>query len=230
MDELFETKKWLSLQADIVLRGYRGWNTRRALEVLDNFFPKDAENQPELVVVFFGANDGAFPMPSGRGQHVPLPEFEDNLCRISAHLQGLSDKTRVILTTAPPIYEPARLEAGRAKHGEKGAKYLDRTNERACQYAAACRRAAHRMGAGIIDLWTSIQRQPDWQTSCLTDGMHLSAQGSGVMLEELLKVLKDSPWQPSLHYDAMPEDLLGPHIYNFLHPCEEDVEEARVSS
>ncbi|XP_024383652.1 GDSL esterase/lipase CPRD49 isoform X3 [Physcomitrium patens] len=118
----------------------------------------------------------------------------------------------------------------RAKHGEKGAKYLDRTNERACQYAAACRRAAHRMGAGIIDLWTSIQRQPDWQTSCLTDGMHLSAQGSGVMLEELLKVLKDSPWQPSLHYDAMPEDLLGPHIYNFLHPCEEDVEEARVSS
>ncbi|XP_024383653.1 GDSL esterase/lipase CPRD49 isoform X4 [Physcomitrium patens] len=99
-------------KADIVLRGYRGWNTRRALEVLDNFFPKDAENQPELVVVFFGANDGAFPMPSGRGQHVPLPEFEDNLCRISAHLQGLSDKTRVILTTAPPIYEPARLEAG----------------------------------------------------------------------------------------------------------------------
>lgn len=213
-------------KADIVLRGYRGWNTRRALEAVDKIFPKDAEDQPELVVVFFGANDAAFPMPSGRGQHVSLPEFEDNLCRIVAYLQGLSDKTRVILTTAPPIYEAARLKWARARYGEKGGKYVDRTNDRAGQYAAACRSAAQKMGAGNIDLWTSIQRQPGWQTACLSDGMHLSAQGSAVMLEELLKVLKDSPWQPSLHYDAMSEDLSEPSLA--VHPSEENVEVARV--
>jgi hypothetical protein len=37
------------LQADIVLRGYRGWNTRRALEVLENIFPKVCESQRVLV-------------------------------------------------------------------------------------------------------------------------------------------------------------------------------------
>lgn len=30
----------LFMQADIVLRGYRGWNTRRALDALDKIFPK----------------------------------------------------------------------------------------------------------------------------------------------------------------------------------------------
>ena len=58
--------------------------------------------------------------------------------------------------------------------------------------------------------------------------MHLSAEGSAVMLEELLKVLKDAPWQPSLHYDAMPEDWSEPLGYS-IHPSFEDVQEARVS-
>ena len=58
--------------------------------------------------------------------------------------------------------------------------------------------------------------------------MHLSALGSAVMLEELLKVLKDSTWQPSLHYDTMSEDLTEPSIYDTIHPSEEDVEIARV--
>ena len=58
--------------------------------------------------------------------------------------------------------------------------------------------------------------------------MHLSAKGSAVMLEELLKVLKDMPWQPSLHYDAMPEDWSEPSSLA-VHPCLEDVQEARVS-
>ena len=44
-------------------------------------------------MVFFGANDAAFPMPSGRGQYVPLPEFEENLCRIATYLQVPSPPT-----------------------------------------------------------------------------------------------------------------------------------------
>jgi hypothetical protein len=28
------------MQADIILRGYIGWNTRRALQVMDKVFPK----------------------------------------------------------------------------------------------------------------------------------------------------------------------------------------------
>jgi hypothetical protein len=98
-----------SRKADILLRGYSGWNTRRAIEALDTIFPKDASVQPALVVVFFGANAAAFPSPTGSGgQHVPIAEFQENLCHIAAHLQGLSEKTHVILTTAPPIHEESR--------------------------------------------------------------------------------------------------------------------------
>ncbi|KAG0559772.1 hypothetical protein KC19_10G128100 [Ceratodon purpureus] len=191
---------------------------------MKKIFPEDAEEQPDLVVVFFGANDAAFAMPSGQGQHVPLSEFEDNLCRIATYLQGLSDKTRVILTTPPPIYEAARLEYGRQKYGEQAANYLDRSNERAGKYAAACRSAAQKVGAGNIDLWTSIQQQPNWFTTCLTDGMHLSSKGSSVMLNELLNVLKYSSW--GLYFATMPEDFSEPSIYSYIHPSFEECDEA----
>ncbi|CAJ1805913.1 unnamed protein product [Sphenostylis stenocarpa] len=29
-----------NVEADVILRGYSGWNSRRALEVLDEIFPK----------------------------------------------------------------------------------------------------------------------------------------------------------------------------------------------
>ncbi|KAI6698428.1 hypothetical protein NL676_018547 [Syzygium grande] len=41
-------------KADIILRGYSGWNSRCALEVLEKVFPKDAATQPSLVIVYFG--------------------------------------------------------------------------------------------------------------------------------------------------------------------------------
>ncbi len=51
---------------------------------------QDASVQPALVVVFFGANDAAFPSPTGSGgQHVPIAEFQENLCHIAAHLQAM---------------------------------------------------------------------------------------------------------------------------------------------
>ncbi|KAG6556181.1 hypothetical protein Mapa_002122 [Marchantia paleacea] len=95
-------------KADILLRGFSGWNTRRALEVMHEMFPKDLPIQPSLVVVFFGANDAAVALRSGAGQGVPLQEFKENLKKIASYLKGLSDKTRVILTTAPPIHEEMR--------------------------------------------------------------------------------------------------------------------------
>ncbi|TYG74154.1 hypothetical protein ES288_D04G160500v1 [Gossypium darwinii] len=74
-------------KADIILRGYGGWNSRRALEVLDKVFPKDAAVQPSLVIVYFGGNDSTEPHPSGLGPHVPLPEYVENMKKIAMHLK-----------------------------------------------------------------------------------------------------------------------------------------------
>lgn len=50
----------------------------------------------------------------------------------------------------------------------KAGEYLDRTNERAGQYAAACKSVAEELNVGVVDLWTSIQRHSNWQQQCLT--------------------------------------------------------------
>ncbi len=47
-------------KADIINRGFNGYNSRWALHLLDRVFP---EENPELLLatVFFGANDAALP-------------------------------------------------------------------------------------------------------------------------------------------------------------------------
>lgn len=52
---------------------------------LGHFF-QDLPTQPALVVVFFGANDAAVPVPSGKGQAVPIDEFKGNLIKIASYL------------------------------------------------------------------------------------------------------------------------------------------------
>ncbi|CAI0415950.1 unnamed protein product [Linum tenue] len=78
-----------SRRADVILRGYYGWNSRRAVQVLDDIFPKDASVQPSLVIVYFGGNDSMGPHSSGLGPHVPLPEYVENMKKIALHLKVL---------------------------------------------------------------------------------------------------------------------------------------------
>lgn len=47
-------------KADVINRGYSGYNTRWALQLLPRVFPAGAP-PPELVTLFFGANDAALP-------------------------------------------------------------------------------------------------------------------------------------------------------------------------
>ena len=46
-------------KADVVNRGFGGYNTQWALCLLQRVFPNPMENPPVLVTVFFGANDDA---------------------------------------------------------------------------------------------------------------------------------------------------------------------------
>lgn len=36
------------------------------------------------------------------------------------------------------------------------------------------------------------------------DGVHLTAEGSEIVAEEILKVLEEADWEPSLHWKTLP--------------------------
>ncbi|XP_078150289.1 GDSL esterase/lipase At2g38180-like isoform X2 [Carex rostrata] len=102
-----------SRQADVVVRGYAGWNSRQALQVLTTVFPKDSLVQPSLVIVYFGGNDSCKRHPYGLSPHVPLSEYKENMRRIGLYIRGLSETTRVIFLSCPPVSEKMLVESTR---------------------------------------------------------------------------------------------------------------------
>lgn len=198
-------------KADVLVRGYIGWNSRRAVQVVDKIFPKDAPVQPSLVIVYFGGNDSMGAHPSGLGPHVPLPEYIQNMRKIGNHLKSLSETTRVIFLSCPPLNEEMLRELKSSVLSD-----LDRTNETCHKYSEACIELCKEMDLKVIDLWTALQKREDWATACFTDGVHLSSEGSNIIVEEILKVLKEVEWEPSLHWKSLPTEFAEDSPYDLV--------------
>ncbi|CAL1378771.1 unnamed protein product [Linum trigynum] len=197
---------YYSRKADILIRGYGGWNSRDALKVLEQVFPKDAATHPALVIVYFGGNDSCSQDRSIA--HVPLSEYYENMKKIAAHLKGLSETIRLIFLTPPPVNEKMVTKY----FGDCG-----RTNESCRMYAEACMKMCSEMGVTGIDLWTVFQQQrEDWQTAYFIDGIHLTSEGSKVVGNEILKVIEESEWEPSLHWESMPCEFSGVTLFDTL--------------
>ncbi|KAK8617258.1 hypothetical protein V6N13_080176 [Hibiscus sabdariffa] len=194
-------------KADIILRGYSGWNSRRALEVLNKVFPQDGVVQPSLVIVYFGGNDSIKPHPSGLGPHVPLLEYVDNMRKIAMHLKGLSEKTRVMFLNTPPVNE----EQIHVVLGLTG-----RTNEGSRVYSEALLKLSKELGIKCVDIWTAIQQRDDWMTTCFTDGIHLSSEGNKLVAKEILKGIEEADWEPSLRSSSLPIEFGDDSIYDHV--------------
>ncbi|MBA0751305.1 hypothetical protein Gogos_000237 [Gossypium gossypioides] len=198
-------------KADVLLRGYFGWNSRRAIQVLDHVFPKDASTQPELIITYFGGNDSMGAHPSGLGPHVPVPEYIENMKQIVNYLKGLSDSTRLIFLTSPPVDEE-RVN----KYASEHFSHLVRTNELCQTYADACVKLCQELDVKVVNLFTAFQQRENWMTDCFTDGVHLSAAGSKIVVAEILKVLKEAEWKPSLHWKSMPTEFAEDSPYDIV--------------
>ena len=51
-----------------------------------------------------------------------------------------------------------------------------------------------------------------------SDGIHLSSEGSKIVLKEILKVLKDAEWEPSLYWKSMPSEFDEDSPYDPIAP------------
>ncbi|CAK9275446.1 unnamed protein product [Sphagnum jensenii] len=192
-----------SRQADVILRGYRGYNTSWALLILDKIFP-ELSSPPDVVTVFFGANDAALPVPDGKHFHVPLPQYKANLHQIVSHIKSNSETTVVVLITPPPLDDEAWIEFRRANYNKQPEALPDRINEVTKLYAQACKEVAKEACVPVIDLWSVFQQTQNWRQAYLIDGLHLSVGGNRIVFNELVNVLNDILF---LRADKLPMDF-----------------------
>ncbi|PON35186.1 Lipase [Parasponia andersonii] len=186
-----------SRKADVLVRGYGGYNTRWAFFLLHHLFPLNSANPPAAVTIFFGANDAAILGRQSERQHVPIDEYKENLRRMVLHLKGCSPTVLVVLITPPPVDEEGRNAYARSLYGEKARELPERTNEVTGLYAKQCIELAKEMGLRSIDLWSKMQETQGWQKKFLRDGLHLTPDGNAVVHQEVTKVFSESWLSPA---------------------------------
>lgn len=181
-----------SRKADVVLRGYGGYNTRWALFLLHHIFPLGSATPPVAATIFFGANDAALFGRTSQRQHVPKEEYKENLRRIVHHLKECSLTMLVVIITPPPVDEEGRMAYARSLYGEKAMELPERTNEVTGEYAQQCVELAKELGIPSINLWSKMQETEGWQKKFLSDGLHLTPEGNAVVHREVARVFDEA--------------------------------------
>ena len=141
---------------DIVNRGFSGYTTRMALDVLPKFMPCPDQATVQLMIIFFGANDSCLP---GEAQHVPLQGFADNVESIISHRCVAEHGTKVVLVVPGPVDEYSLIP----RDPEDPNSGLKRSAIHTKLYADACRQVGTRLDVPTLDLWSIFMREAGWQ-------------------------------------------------------------------
>lgn len=154
---------------DVLNRGYGGYNTRWARALFPTIFAKKqaapSVSTVRLVTIWFGANDSVLPdTPQTPHQHVPLPEYIDNLRFFldaltspaspyaAAHSEGLN----IVLVTPPPLL--VSMMAGDPEFAAQRVpgvtkRYAEAVIELGAEYKAKEAEGAGRWKIGVVDMW-----------------------------------------------------------------------------
>jgi isoamyl acetate esterase len=196
---------WVSLlanaytrRADILNRGYSGYNTRHAVEHLlphlwnneSKAFSQQSQQTILFATIWFGANDAALP---GEIQHVPMEEYVNNL-KILIHSFQVQRKMPVILLTPPPVDEKRWMKYW----GKEESKDLpDRQLHVTRKYCQACKDVAMDQNCLLLDVFDllggnveSIGSDLAFSTH-LSDGLHLSESGNTLVYEGLMNLIQN---------------------------------------
>jgi lysophospholipase L1-like esterase len=179
-----------SRRADVLNRGFSGYNTRHAVELLPRIFATAPPTDGVLfTTVFFGANDAALP---GELQHVPIDEYGKNLEKIVAYIRTSqkpqdeekictddSSNIPIILMTPPPV--------------DVGAwKSNDRANEVAREYGNRVKEVAANTNCAVLDVFELLggnSDDPEKYGHHLRDGLHLSESGNKLVYQGLKNLI-----------------------------------------
>ncbi|KAF2448698.1 SGNH hydrolase [Karstenula rhodostoma CBS 690.94] len=194
---------------DVVNRGFSGYTSRQALKILPHIVPSPSTANIRLLVVFLGANDASRPGAENK-QHVPLEEYVSNLEKIITHPSVTAHSPKVVLVAPAPIDEHLVW----ANDKSQGRAAVSRKNVDLKRYSDAAARLGEKLGVPVVNLWKTLMaktgwKEEEWKESepilgalelpqseelvrLLYDGLHFNPAGYQVLLEELLKAIRES--------------------------------------
>ncbi|KAI1074689.1 SGNH hydrolase [Whalleya microplaca] len=187
---------------DVINRGFSGYNSKNALELLPQIFLPPSSSNPriEYLLVLFGANDACLPIPTNT-QGVPVDQYKDNLTKIITHEHVKAHHPKILLVTPPPIDEIRMTELDLAA----GHPQVTRQAAISAAYSETARKvAAENPGVVLIDLQKAIMDEAiatttDFDASkpplgypggkrgalaqLLPDGLHMSGSAYKILFE-----------------------------------------------
>jgi len=61
------------------------------------------------------------------------------------------------------------------------------------------------------------------------DGIHLTSEGSKIVVKEILNILKEADWEPCLHWKSLPNEFGEDSPYDPLGPDEKTLNVSSVT-
>ncbi|CAE7187487.1 hypothetical protein PTNB73_06711 [Pyrenophora teres f. teres] len=203
---------------DIVNRGFSGYNTRQALQILPAIVPPPDQARIRFMAVFFGANDASLPDAPNK-QHIPLDEFKANLRAIVSHPQIQAHDPRIILVSPAPINEHLWWPRDQS-NGYTSVTRLAATTK---IYADAVAELGTELRLPVVNLWEAFMAKTDFKLGAwklgdplpgsleiaqsdalvelMYDGLHFNPAGYEMLYQEFIKVIS-ARWP-----DQIPEKL-----------------------
>lgn len=172
-------------RADVINRGFGGYTTRQAVQILPEMIETLKLNRTALAVVWFGANDAANPEGPQYFMGVPISEYKSNLKSIITDLRA-AGVANVMLVTPTPVDEEKRVL-------DTPGFPPDRTMLLAGQYAEAVVGVAHSTGVPVLNMYAEMQAMaPDggWSGKWLMeDGLHFNPMGQAMAYKLIINFI-----------------------------------------
>ncbi len=159
----------------VINAGVNGNTSREGLARLQ----KDVlAHKPDLVVLFFGANDGRVDAPK---KHVPLAEYENNISTIVDRC--IESGAKVVLGTMPPIDPKPYF----TRHVKKKFDAAGGLEKQIGDYRAAALRVGKAKRIPVVDLNQLLLKEPKWMNA---DGVHPTEEGNRIIAKLFAKEVR----------------------------------------
>lgn len=169
--------------ADIITRGFSGYNTRWCKILLPNILDAINTNDVSCVTIFLGANDCCL---STSDQYVPVDEFQQNLENMIDILEGRGIDRQKIVFITPPIYFHSIFEAASINDGD-GIPL--RSEERQKIYAEAMLELGQKLCVSVVDAYSAFAADGRGD-ELFCDGLHFSPAGSDLLYSLVVKPIE----------------------------------------